>query len=364
MWCDRQTVPWITEWVPLPHWLWNVQTQSSHLQNFVIPAYFSRGDKGKLCWKVFSSRPAWSSENGSGVVGKADSCASSCFIAGEVFAGRGCTNSFHAGWPQPACLVWEMCSALLLADSWAPAEVAQCVQCAVCCVQNGAGGQKGGGSGWSQAELWIHARNVFTQFNQKILCYSNFHTDFAQILNRCQESCSFPKMTRKSSTSAKNDMWYLSWPPSQYFFGWIGIGGPIYSIHNSRADKHLLQISTQMFNIWILYIYSLHNILWWHLNSRPAPVKKALVTKWCLEESDLIPEDETDSSEDVGASPEESERSGAITEDSDIIVITSEDLADVDQDIIAAQEDNIFKRNVVIRPRKPKYQTNFIWHTS
>ena len=119
-----------------------------------------------------------------------------------------------------------------------------------------------------------------------------------------------------------------------------------------------------MFNIWILYIYSLQNILWWHLNSRPAPVKKALVTKWCLEESDLIPEDETDSSEDVGASPEESERSGAITEDSDIIVITSEDLADVDQDIIAAQEDNIFKRNVVIRPRKPKYQTNFIWHTS
>ena len=97
-------------------------------QNFVILAYFSRGDKGKLCWKVFSSRPAWSSENG--VVGKADSCASSCFIAGEVFAGRGCTNSFHAGWPQPACLVWEMCSALLLADSWAP-EVVQCVQCAV-----------------------------------------------------------------------------------------------------------------------------------------------------------------------------------------------------------------------------------------
>ena len=84
------------------------------------------------------------------------------------------------------------------------------------------------------------------------------------------------------------------------------------------------------------------------------------MTKWCLEESDLIPEDDADSSEDVGASPEESERSGAITEDSDLIVITSEDLADVDQDIIAAQEDNIFKRNVVIRPRKPKYQTNFI----
>ena len=169
-------------------------------QNFVILAYFSCADKGKLCWKVFSSRPAWSSENGSGVVGKADSCASSCFIAGEVFAGRGCTNSFHAGWPQPACLVWEMCSALLLADSWAPAEVAQCVQCAVCavcCVQNGAGGQKGGGSGWSQAELWIHARNVFTQFNQKILCYSNFHTDFAQILNRCQEMDLVPYLLRE-----------------------------------------------------------------------------------------------------------------------------------------------------------------------
>ena len=82
-------------------------------------------------------------------------------------------------------------------------------------------------------------------------------------------------------------------------------------------------------------------------------MKKALVTKWCLEESDLIPEDN---------SPEE-ERSGAglsSTEESDIIVITSEDLATVDQDLIEAEEDNIFKRNVVIRPRKPKYQTNFI----
>ena len=94
--------------------------------------------------------------------------------------------------------------------------------------------------------------------------------------------------------------------------------------------------------------------------SRAAPVKKALVTKWCLEESDLIPEDETDSTEDVGSPELESERSGGITEESDIIVITSEDLANVDQDIIAAEEDNIFKRNVVIRPRKPKYQTNFI----
>ena len=83
-------------------------------------------------------------------------------------------------------------------------------------------------------------------------------------------------------------------------------------------------------------------------------MKKALVTKWCLDESDLIPEDETDSTEAQG----ESERSGGINED--IIVITSEDLADLDQDIIAAAEDNIFKRNVVIRPRKPKYQTNFI----
>ena len=36
------------------------------------------------------------------------------------------------------------------------------------------------------------------------------------------------------------------------------------------------------------------------------------------------------------------------------------DLATVDQDLIEAEEDNIFKRNVVIRPRKPKYQTNFI----
>ena len=95
-----------------------------------------------------------------------------------------------------------------------------------------------------------------------------------------------------------------------------------------------------------------------HINSRAAPVKKALVTKWCLDESDLIPEDETDSRD--GGSEEESERSGGISEESDIIVITSEDLADLDQDIIAAQEDNIFKRNVVIRPRKPKYQTNFI----
>merc|ERR1719499_1011484 len=82
--------------------------------------------------------------------------------------------------------------------------------------------------------------------------------------------------------------------------------------------------------------------------SRAAPVKKALVTKWCLDESDLIPEDEADLTE----SGEESERSGGggITEESDIIVITSEDLADVDQDIIAAAEDNIFKRNVAIRP--------------
>ena len=95
-------------------------------------------------------------------------------------------------------------------------------------------------------------------------------------------------------------------------------------------------------------------------NSRAAPVKKALVTKWCLEESDLIPEDETDSAQDGGSQELESERSGGITEESDIIVITSEDLANVDQDIIAAEEDNIFKRNVVIRPRKPKYQTNFI----
>ena len=95
-----------------------------------------------------------------------------------------------------------------------------------------------------------------------------------------------------------------------------------------------------------------------HFNSRAAPVKKALVTKWCLDESDLIPEDEADLTE----AGEESERSGGggITEESDIIVITSEDLADVDQDIIAAAEDNIFKRNVAIRPRKPKYQTNFI----
>ena len=87
-------------------------------------------------------------------------------------------------------------------------------------------------------------------------------------------------------------------------------------------------------------------------------MKKALVTKWCLDESDLIPEDEADLTE----AGEESERSGGggITEESDIIVITSEDLADVDQDIIAAAEDNIFKRNVAIRPRKPKYQTNFI----
>jgi len=92
--------------------------------------------------------------------------------------------------------------------------------------------------------------------------------------------------------------------------------------------------------------------------SRAAPVKKALVTKWCLDESDLIPEDEADLTE----AREESERSGGgeIREESDIIVITSEDLADVDQDIIAAAEDNIFKRNVAIRPRKPKYQTNFI----
>ena len=88
-------------------------------------------------------------------------------------------------------------------------------------------------------------------------------------------------------------------------------------------------------------------------------MKKALVTKWCLDESDLVPEDETDSAEAAG-SQEESARSGGTTEESDIIVITSEDLADVDQDIIAAAEDNIFKRNVVIRPRKPKYQTNFI----
>ena len=106
-----------------------------------------------------------------------------------------------------------------------------------------------------------------------------------------------------------------------------------------------------------------------HFNSRAAPVKKALVTKWCLDESDLIPEDETDSTEEDlkvdlrisgGSQEEESARSGGITEESDIIVITSEDLADLDQDIIAAEEDNIFKRNVVIRPRKPKYQTNFI----
>ena len=78
----------------------------------------------------------------------------------------------------------------------------------------------------------------------------------------------------------------------------------------------------------------------------------------------MIPEDETDLTDLIdlrdGGSQEESERSGGISEESDIIVITSEDLADLDQDIIAAQEDNIFKRNVVIRPRKPKYQTNFI----
>ena len=78
-------------------------------------------------------------------------------------------------------------------------------------------------------------------------------------------------------------------------------------------------------------------------------MKKALVTKWCLDESDLIDQIDLRSAEE--------ERSGE--EESDIIVITSEELAEVDQDIVAS-EDNIFKRNVVIRPRKPKYQTNFI----
>ena len=79
-------------------------------------------------------------------------------------------------------------------------------------------------------------------------------------------------------------------------------------------------------------------------------MKKALLTKWCLDESDLVPEGAAGSTEE--------ERSGA--GESDIIVITSEELAS-DRDIIAAAtEDNIFKRNVVIRPRKPKYQTNFI----
>ena len=78
-------------------------------------------------------------------------------------------------------------------------------------------------------------------------------------------------------------------------------------------------------------------------------MKKALVTKWCLDESDLIDQIDLRSAEE--------ERSGE--EESDIIVITSEELAEVDQDIVAS-EDNIFKRNVAIRPRKPKYQTNFI----
>ena len=61
-------------------------------------------------------------------------------------------------------------------------------------------------------------------------------------------------------------------------------------------------------------------------------MKKALVTKWCLDESDLIDQIDLRSAEE--------ERSG----EEDIIVITSEELAEVEQ-----CKDKEQLRNLIIR---------------
>ena len=85
--------------------------------------------------------------------------------------------------------------------------------------------------------------------------------------------------------------------------------------------------------------------------SSPTPVKKAIQTKWCLDESDLVPEDDPDP-----ASLEETEKSGGSEEKTELLTVAINDL----EEDVALEDSNVFKRDVKIRERRQKYQTNFI----
>ena len=94
-------------------------------------------------------------------------------------------------------------------------------------------------------------------------------------------------------------------------------------------------------------------------------MKKAVITKWCLEESDLLPQDTPVNILDLRSAEgddeiEETDRSTGDTEEPDTIVVEPEDLAGVANTVQALTDGSVFKRNVHVRPRKPKYQTNFI----
>ena len=93
-----------------------------------------------------------------------------------------------------------------------------------------------------------------------------------------------------------------------------------------------------------------------------------MITKWCLEDSDLLPQDtpvnildlrsaEEDEADDQIA---ETDRSTGDTEEPDTIVVQPGDVAGAANPVQTLTDGSIFKRNVHVRPRKPKYQTNFL----